>query len=462
MIEDVVLEYSKKYHMLEAGDNILVGVSGGADSVCLLFMLLELKKKIPVKLYVLHVNHQLRGSEADEDEEFVRRVCQEQNVEFCAVRCDVSKLAAEQGISTEEAGRNARYQLFEQYSRHWKCSKIAVAHHQNDNAETILLNLFRGSGLKGLAGIGPVRGRIIRPLLCVSRQEIEDYLRLKQIDYRIDSSNLQDDYTRNKIRNKIIPYISREINTGAVRHIIQAGSFIREADEYFEQVSQKIFTQYAVKKKKMVILNLECMKDSEPIIISYVIRKCVRAVMDNLKDISNIHIEEVHRLSHAGTGKRICLPNGIMIEKSYEKLIFSKQEEISGDLGTWQVQLNPPCKIEIDNWKISLECSIREHKKNEIIPSKTYTKWFDYDRIEFALQIRHRKTGDYLTINSEGGRKKLKDYFIDEKIEKNRRNEILLIAKGPEIIWVIGYRINEAYKVTENTKRILEIKVNGG
>lgn len=462
MIEDIVLKYIKRHNMLRTGDNILVGVSGGADSVCLLFVLLEIRKQIPFELFVLHINHQLRGKEADEDERFVRQICLEQNLKFAAVCCDVGKLAAEQGISTEEAGRNVRYQLFEQYGEQWKCSKIAVAHHQNDSAETILLNLFRGSGLKGLAGIEPVRGKIIRPLLCIGRQEIEAYLKEQKLAYRTDSSNLHDDYTRNKIRNQILPYASAEINSGSIRHIIQSGNFIREADDYFEKASQKIFKEYAVKKGKVVILSLECMENTEPLIISYVIRKCVRAVRDNLKDISNIHIEEAHRLSHAGTGKRICIPHGIVIEKSYNRLIFRGEEDISNRAGDWLVEIHPPCKIEIDKQGISLDCSIKKYKKNEIIPSKAYTKWFDYDRIDSALQIRYRKTGDYLTINSAGGRKKLKDYFIDQKIEKNRRNDILLIAKGPEIIWVIGYRINEDYKVTEDTKRILEIRINGG
>ena len=207
-----VRAYVKKYHMLQEKDHVIAGVSGGADSVCLLFMLVKLQKEMRFGLTVVHIHHGLRGESADADENYVRALCEKLDVELLAFHEDVGRYAKEQKLTLEEAGRNVRRHIFEEVCHRKNGTRIALAHHQNDNAETLLWNLSRGCGLKGIGGISPVDGKYIRPLLGVRRQEIEEYLKENNIDYCTDETNLEDHYTRNRLRNHVIPYLEREIN----------------------------------------------------------------------------------------------------------------------------------------------------------------------------------------------------------------------------------------------------------
>ena len=223
-----VKAYVEKYHMLERGDKVIVGVSGGADSVCLLFMLLELQKEKEITIIAVHVHHGIRGRAADADEDYVRKICREQNVELYVWHEDVKYYAMEYKMTLEEAGRNVRRKVFEDVMAKCGGTRIALAHHQNDNAETLLWNLCRGCGLRGMGGIAPVDGVYIRPLLCLRREETEVYLKNQGISYCIDETNLEDTYTRNRLRGHVIPYLEEEINTQSVQHISKTKEQMRK------------------------------------------------------------------------------------------------------------------------------------------------------------------------------------------------------------------------------------------
>ena len=239
-----VLDYVKKYRMIEEKDTIIAGVSGGADSVCLLFMLLQIREQIPFHLAVVHVNHGIR-EDAGEDAAYVKELCEKYGLPFYLTEVKLKKYAKEEGLSEEEAGRKIRYRAFEAalkeelalqgISEAENKGKIAVAHNSNDRAETMLFHLFRGTGLTGLSGIKPVNGKIIRPLLCLERREIEEWLDRGDISYRTDSTNVQDIYTRNKIRHHILPYAEEEICRGAVSHMSRAADDLLEAEEYIKK-----------------------------------------------------------------------------------------------------------------------------------------------------------------------------------------------------------------------------------
>lgn len=235
--------YIKENGMLERKDRIVIGVSGGADSVCLFFTLLELRREYELSLFVVHVNHGIRGAAADADEAFVRELAENQGVYFESFHADIPALAAEKGIGEEEAGRLYRYEAMEAVKERMGANKIAVAHNENDCAETLILNLFRGSGLAGMSGIAPVRGEIIRPLLCVSRREIEEWLSKRQISYRTDHTNFCDEYTRNRVRLYLLPLAEREVNEQAVAHAAQTAMFLREAFEYMEKKIKEAFDE---------------------------------------------------------------------------------------------------------------------------------------------------------------------------------------------------------------------------
>ncbi len=452
-----VKQYIENYKMLEKGDQIIVGVSGGADSVCLFHVLLELRKEYQLTLHVIHINHGIRGEEAKRDEEFVRELCKKEEVSFQVVHKDIPLLAKEGRMSVEEAGRKARYEVFNQYFLAYKCNKIAIAHNKNDTAETILFHMFRGSGLSGLTGISPVRDRIIRPLLCLERKEIESYLFERGISYLDDSTNFTLDYTRNKIRLKVLKE-AEGINSKAVSHIAMAGETFRELQEYVEKSVMKAAESILVKgTENEILLQIKELSKEDIVIQKEIVRKAFFMLSESLKDIDAYHITSVLQLIKKQPGRRINLPYGITAMREYNHIeLRTKGKDLSKDLEPREL-LIPGVTPLFEEGK-SIKASLLNYKKNMIIPQSICTKWFDYDKIKDTVLIRCRKQGDYLCID-KGGTKKLKALLIDEKIPRQKRDVLPLLADGSHIMWVIGNRISEAYKVDENTRRILQITI---
>ena len=444
--ESKIYEYVMKNHMIVPGGHVTVGVSGGADSMCLLFVLFKMRERIPMDLYVVHVHHGLRGKEADCDAEFVEGICRRLGVSSQTFYGDVKDMALREGISVEEAGRQFRYACFERVRQCYGDGVIAVAHHMDDQAETVLMNLFRGSGLKGLAGMAPVRERIVRPLLCVSRTEIEDYLKVRGISYRTDESNNHRDYTRNRIRLDILPYANQNINSCASRHICKTAAQMGEVWDYVHTQSEAAFKEIVTSTGEgMLFADSNGLSKVHTLVQSMVIRCMVLAWAGKLKDIEAFHVEKVLGLLEKPVGKEVDLPYGLKAVRKYDGLLILKGSSVFND----------------ESEMPQIELSIMEWKEQEGIPKNQYTKWFDYDKIKCKPLIRNRKSGDYLTVDKFGKRKKLSRYMIDEKIPREQRDRIWLLADGDHVMWVIGHRISEYYKITEGTRRILEAKIKG-
>ena len=446
------VQFIEKNKLFEKNEKLVVGVSGGADSVCLLSLLCKLQKEMPFDMTVVHINHGIR-EEAMEDARFVEGLCQDYNVPFVLKEFSIKLLAKEWNMSTEEAGRKVRYDTFNEVLGENK-GKIVVAHNQNDVAETVLFNLFRGSGSVGLTGIRPKNGNVIRPILCFSREEIEKYLEENQLTYCIDKTNLTDDYTRNKIRNHILPYVEEEIVKGSVSHIYNTAGFLREQEEYLtKEVEARLSRvalfdedkeRYAVKKKEFNELHIFMQKR--------ILYKMIESLAGSKKDITGKHIEGVLALFEKDGMKYSILPYNLQAKLEYETVYIGKKEEA----------------VDLDRKDVPLEDAkgftfhVFSDKMPDTIPEKTYTKWFDYDKIVGSLRIRTRQKGDYLMVQKDLHKKSLNRYFIDEKIPKDKRDEILLLADGSHILWVIGSRISDYYKVTDKTKQIIKIQYDGG
>lgn len=475
-----VLNYVQEQHMLTEGDCVVAGVSGGADSVCLLFMLLELRKSIPIDLRVVHVNHMIR-SEAAEDAAYVETLCAAYGIPFTLVEKDVAALAAACHISAEEAGRNVRYEAFEK-ALGTKRGKIAIAHNKNDCCETFLFHLFRGSSLKGLSGIRPVRGAIIRPLMCLERSEIEAYLKERHIRYCIDRTNLEDNYTRNKIRHHILE-TAQEINPAAVNHISSACERMCEAYDLIEDMTLQAFgacvrvvegaqnhTVYHLEKEKFGALHAT--------IQGYVVMEVLARAAGSRKDLEAVHVSRVLELMEKQCGKLAEFPHGVCAQRDYTGVrIYKKQAEPSdgrrgqaretalsdGDKArllageTLFISLN-----ENQNLAVKLIPGAFSATDLENIPQKKYTKLLDYDKIKNSIVIRTRRAGDYLTVNSINQRKTLKAYMTDNKIPREERSHVWLVADGSHVMWVIGGRISSYYKVSGHTERVLYLSLMGG
>ena len=446
-----VREYMEQNHMAEPGDGILAAVSGGADSVCLLLVLKTLEESLGIHVTAFHLHHGLRGAEADRDEFFVRKLCERLQVPLNVVREDVGGYAKVHGLSEEESGRILRYQWLEKTAEKFGCRRIATAHHKDDQTETVLMNLFRGSGLRGFGGIRPVRKlsedlTLIRPLLDRSRQEIETYLIEEKEEWCEDSTNKELIYARNKVRNGLIPWIRENMNERAEEHILKTAAFASQADEYFLSQAEKLLEDGLQNQAASFVEMDTKLFDSQPDIMkSYLIRALITKVTGSAKDISARHIDAITALDGPGGGTSVDLPYGLQAIRSYQKLIIRKEN----------------VEAEKQDIEKNLHTKVFPWKKDMEIPQNRYTKWFDYDKINDTLSVRTREPGDYFMIGN-GRTKKLHRFFIDEKISEDLRDRILLLADGNHILWIIGYRISEYYKVTEATRNILEVRADKG
>ncbi len=441
-----VQNYIDRYHMLEIKDSVVVGVSGGADSVCLLTVLCELKAKYELTVKAVHVNHMIRGEEADRDENSVRNLCQKYDVPLTVIKKDVPAYAHETGMSEEEAGRDIRYKAFaEEAEKLGETVKIAVAHNRDDLAETVLFNMVRGSSVAGLAGIKPVRDNIIRPLLGTSRSDIESFLEERNIEYVTDSTNLETDYARNKIRQIILPEL-KNINSEAVEHIAKVAE---DAAAMSADTVDKIsgIVDYSADENKAVI-SVETLSALDHITAGEAVLTAVHAVCGRRKDITRRHVESVLSLTGLKSGAGVDLPYGIRVRRSYGDVIFEIPVKCtgSGDKESDEVHLTGRIETKVYDYEPGMEIS-----------KKTYTKMFDYDKIKGVLGLRIPRPDDTLVVNADGGRKKLSKLFTDMKVDRGLRNSVPVVCDDRDVIWVVGYRISEAYKISDKTQRVIEI-----
>ena len=445
-----VVEQIEKYNMLNSCEAIVVGVSGGADSVCLLFLLCEIITSNPkyrnISIEVVHVNHMIRDN-ADEDAAFVKSMCERleqrfgNSIVYHLVKVDIPLMASTMKLSCEEAGRMARYDAFNKVAE-GKNAVIAVAHNANDRAETMLFNMFRGSRLRGLRGIVPVSDNIIRPLLDCTREEIEKFAAEEGLEFVTDETNLTDDYSRNKIRHNILQYATQNINLSSVQNLCNTAKSIEKVQDFLD-CHTRIAVDNCVEEKeeKKVVINLDKLKGEHEYLTDAVLYEMFAYVAQRKKDISSVHIESIKKLINCEGSKTINLPYEVMVKKEYSRLYIYQGGESD-------------CFCEK---KGKFRTRILESFSMNDIPNDTYTKWFDYDKIATAVDARFRQEGDYLVINEEQNTKTLKEYMINEKIPKDQRDSIPILADGNHVMWVVGYRISEYYKVSENTGRVLEV-----
>ena len=317
-----ILRTIRKRELIHGGETVVVGLSGGADSVCLLRVLKGTERLLKIRLKAVHVNHCLRGEEALRDEEFCRELCRKLQVELSVHREDVGGFARERSLSLEEAGRIKRYEILEEETP--EGGLIATAHHADDLAETVLLNILRGSGLKGLSGISAKRGNIIRPLIDVDKEDILSYAKEKGIGFVTDSSNLENDYTRNKLRNEILPLLKREINERSSLHLKELSEDAAEADAFIRRQAEEAVDRNVSFSEEKADIPHGFVKDREHIFRIYVIMNCIERLGIGLKDWSRVHFEDIDKAFFKGKGTRTDLPGGVKLINGYRRTVIFK------------------------------------------------------------------------------------------------------------------------------------------
>ncbi len=461
-MRDRLLRYIGEHQLFDREDKVVVGVSAGRDSVCLLHLLYEIRHIYALDLLVFHVNHGIRGAEADRDEDFVRDLADRLGLPFFGVKKDVPAMAAGRGMSEEEAGRCARYEAMEACCESQGADRIAIAHHRGDQAETVLFHMFRGSGPRGLAGMPVKRGRIVRPLLFAEREDIDRYIEERGLDFREDRSNASAKYSRNKIRLELLPYVEANINPRAGRHIAQAAEQIGIWRDTIERLGQQAFERHVTQHGDCLRLDLAGYGREERAVQGEVLRRIFRCMIPGAKDIGKYHYDRVAMLSESGTGKTVDLPCRCRARREYGEIVFSREPETPGepDGGCLWIECHPPCRHIVDcggeKYYLGMEIKKRGDLPEEI-PEKVFSKWFDYDKINNGLVIRNPAPGDYFILNARGGRKKLARHYVDCKLPRGERGRQIVLAEGAHVLWAFPDRTSAAFLVSENTKNILVV-----
>lgn len=467
-INDIVIGKIKSLaaenKMLCKGDGVLVALSGGADSVCLLHSLLKLEKELGITVFAAHLNHMIRGKEAERDERFVTDFCRKNKVKLFKKSVDVPKLAKELGLSCEEAGRKARYNFFDEIKQKEKISKIATAHNKNDRAETVLMRIIRGTGIDGLSGIPKTReGGIIRPLLNVSREEIEAYAKENGLEYCTDSTNLKNDYTRNRIRNELIPYLKENFNPAVVDALVRFSEVAAEDAEFLNAYAKRLYKRInnPLPQKDPCVLHTESLLMVENSVKARLIRlAAAEAMKDGEFKLEQKHIKDIISLCKKTSGCGVDISAKLRVENQYGWLVFvnrtlNDEKKSCGEEG-FCIKVRPLETFFIE--EINKEISFK------IVDPKIYKKnprevLADFDKLEGKqLMVRSRRTGDRMVCFADGGTKKIKSIFIDQKIPKGDRDKIPLLCADGEVVAVIGSRVSEKYKITKETRRALAVE----
>lgn len=443
MNKEDVLSVIKKYNMLENCDRIVVGLSGGADSVCLLSVLNSLKAEYGFSLVAAHINHGIRGAEAQRDEESCKRLCESLNVSLEILHADIPTLSKQQGIGEEECGRIVRYDFFRSLAG--ERGRIATAHNLNDNAETLLLNLVRGTGSKGACGIPPVRDNIIRPLIETDRESIEKYCEENNLQYVTDSTNLECEYSRNKIRIKVLPTLC-EINQNAVGALSGFASRMREQEAFLESIEN---AKYALCVKDSVLYETEFSA------LDIFLKKRIAGKF--LSELSHGDVEAKHIdafLPFVGSGKTLVTASATEIV-SRDGKIFKKPEQaerFSADFSLEDKTVNLPfCKISVEEY---------DTKDLQNLNKDILDNLIDCDKISNTLILRSRKDGDKFTFSKRRVTKTIKKLFNEDKIPPEVRNKMIILDSDGEVVWLRGYGTNKKFRIGADTKKAIKLNIS--
>lgn len=466
-----ILDTIMSNHLIEQGDAVVVGVSGGPDSICLLHVLHALSGRLEIRLHAVHINHMLRAEEAQIDEEFTSGICNELGIPLSVVHADVAAMAKKLGMSIEEAGREVRYREFEKAAAGIGATKIAVAHNRNDQAETVMMHIIRGTGIAGLVGMEYKRGAVVRPLLNIYRKEIEQYCAAAGLSPKTDSTNLRSEFTRNKIRLELLPYINKSFGADITESLCRLSEHAAQDNHYLEQCALEAYKEcLATKSAGQVSLKLQQLRKLHMVILGRVLKQAVCDAAGSSNGIGSVHYAILSELAAKGnTGARAELPGGIGAVVSYGSLnIYSseylqEQKKVSQNSLPFEVCLAVPGNTPV----LELDAVIKTYVEKVIDVDKygrmyynSFVQFFDYDSLKKGINIRNRRNGDIFKPLKSNGTKKLKEYFIDNKIPRELRDKIPLICIDNEIVWVVGYKISDKFKVTENTKIVLIMEYN--
>ncbi|MCI4627205.1 MAG: tRNA lysidine(34) synthetase TilS [Candidatus Magnetoovum sp. WYHC-5] len=448
---DKVCKTLEKFLMLEHNEAVLVCLSGGPDSVCLLHVLHEISKQpkyATLRLFAVYVNHGLRPDEIGGEISLCTELCIKISVPFTVKHLTLKGQKNPEG--KQALYRQKRYEAFEAVAHELGIQKIALGHNLNDTVETFFINLMRGSGLAGLAGIPPVRQCYIRPLIEVPKPQILDYLYAKNIPFAVDSSNLKDIYARNKLRETLMP----TLKLSNLQQIAKTSTIIRQENDYLQRHSNSLYKTALIKETKDTIeLSAAALHGLEIVPLRRVMQSAIKGLIGTLNGIELVHIEYVVRLLKNGkTGQRVTLPKGIRVIKNYDTLLLTTTHV---EIILSKYALYVPGEVLLsENGQVIMGNYVTHYSA-----TKPHQCIVDGSTVMLPLIIRAREAGDYFYPIGLSGRKKVQDYFVDVKIPRDRRNSVAIVCSGNDIVWIAGYRMDERFKITDKTTCFLKLEI---
>ncbi len=450
--QNKVINFIKDSELIKENDFLLVAFSGGPDSLCLLDFLNENKNLLKIKLAALYVDHNLRGAESKKDGDFCEAFCQERGIEFYRQSVYVQTVAKKEKLSIEEAARKLRYKALESKAEEIGANLIATGHNANDNLETVLLNLVKGKSLSAVAGIPPRRGKVIRPLLAVKREEILNYLAERKLSYRTDRTNLTDDYERNFLRNKIIPLLKENLNPELETTVGKASLALREEALLLEKIVARLYPDFVGKEKNGVKINLDFIEEYGIGLLAEFVKKIFVSRFGKSPSFSDL--EAIKKLVKNQTGRKLTLSENIEIIREREGLVISGLEGKDFQ----EVQLKVGEKI--STWMGELSIENIDPAEVKVFESSKNIEFVDAEHLSEKFVLRRWQQGDKFFPLGMKKEKKVSDLLTDEKVPAHLKSEYLVLLNKNEIVWLVGVRISEKFKITKETKRILKLCLN--
>lgn len=447
--EQKVIRFINLHSLIKAGERILVALSGGPDSVFLLYFLRKYQKKFEIDLGAFHLNHSLRKS-ADKEQKFCDELCKRLLIPFYTEKVDVKSFAKKNKISVEEAGRTLRYKYLREFAKKNNFKLIATAHNADDNAETVLLNLIKGTGIKGISGIPVKRENIIRPVLCLRKKQIVNYLEANRIKFVIDESNLSEKYERNFLRLKVIPIIEKKLNPQFVNSVLTTSVNLQNFNKYLEKIIAKFEKKYIEENNNVIRIKNLLFEKEEELIQSEIIRK---VLLDKLNfSAEKKDVEKILSLKNKQVGKTESFRNKIKVIKERDSVLIF----IERNLSEKPIQIKVGEAKKINSNKIFI--SNVEYDEVELTSDKS-VEYVDGDLTGNSFIIRKWKDGDRFYPIGMQGSKKVSDYLNDIKVEaKEKRNQYVLLSKN-KIVWILGKRLDERFKLKPQTKTIYKLEL---
>jgi tRNA(Ile)-lysidine synthase len=448
-IEQKVLKFIDEKNLIEKNDKVLVGLSGGPDSVFLLHFLKKYSKKLKISLGAVHVNHLLRGKEANRDERFCEKLSNELSIPFYSVRKNIKAKASKEKISIEEAGRKIRYKEFEKVLVKEGYTKIATAHNADENTETVLLNLVKGTGLSGLSGIPPLRNNIIRPLLVITKKEVLDYLDHYNLKYRTDLTNLIDDSERNFLRNQVIPLIKKRLNPSLANTLLKSSEVFRNINNLIKKKADGAAINLVSKKENYLSISLPQLKKIEVGFRSEVIRYIFNKEFG--MQISFDDCTKVLSLLNKQVGKSIQIFENIKVTRERIGLIIHK-EKIEKEINIFTINLEDTIRINDKKLSIKESGTIKE-----VAGSNRNLEFISGDNTSDDFLVRRWISGDRFFPFGMRGSKKVSDFLNEQKISSLKKKKQMILLNQNRIVWVIGLRLDERFRITSETKRVFQL-----